>query len=138
MRALRYVAAVSKEWLYPEYKANFGLWNKLGDEYLLMPDPRSSTFSSEIVVGYGNGKADAFDEYGRKPWHSDYKEKKRYRSEWESFLAFQGEYARKFGPKRKGVAFKFNRLDNLEDSPEYHKYHLNLENRKKSKWRKKR
>jgi hypothetical protein len=98
-RAYRYIAAASKDWLYPEDKIKIKRWDKIGQSYLLMPDPRSITFSSEILIGYDDKRVDAFDEYGRKPWHSDYKDQKRHKDEWESFHAFQGEYARLFGPK---------------------------------------
>ena len=58
-----------------------------------MPDPRSVTFSSEQFVGYKNGRSDAFDEYGRKPWHKDYNDKTQRDYEWKTFQAFQGEYS---------------------------------------------
>jgi hypothetical protein len=140
-RAYRYIAAANKEWLYPEEKISTHYWNKLGNGYLLMPDPRSVTFSPEVVIGYNNGPADIFDSYGRKPWYPDYDNKKESDIEWNTFHAFQGEFARVFGPRRRGQSFENCRLDEAEDNPDYHSYHLSLESEFKqklpSKYRKK-
>jgi hypothetical protein len=140
-RAYRYIAASKKEWLYPEEKIRTQHWDKLGNGYLLMPDPRSVSFSSEIIIGYSDSRAESFDAYGRKPWQNGYDDKAQHDKEWETFHAFQGEFARVFGPRRRGVAFEGVRLDNEEDSPDFHAYHLRSEKkfkkyRYKSKHRK--
>ena len=41
-----------------------------------------------------------------------------------TFHAFQGEFARVFNPKRGGQVLKNCRLDEAEDNPDYHAYHL--------------
>lgn len=130
-RAFRYVAAVQREWLYPEKSLTKPQWNALGENYLLMPDPRSVTFSSEILMGFKDGSSDAFDEYGRKPWDPSYLDETRKAKEWETFLAFQGEFARLFGPRRRGRAYDYGREQNEEDSEDFHRYHLSLEQRHK-------
>jgi hypothetical protein len=132
-RAYRYIAAAKKEWLYPETKIPSQKWDELGQGYLFMPDPRSVTFSSEVIIGYDNKRADFFDEYGRKPWQPDYNNKAERDKEWETFHGFQGEFARVFGPRRRGISFELGRLDKEEDSPDYHAYHLELEHKFKSK-----
>lgn len=132
-RAYRYIAAAKKEWLYPEKNISTHYWNKLGNGYLLMPDPRSVTFSSEVVFGYKNRRADWFDAYGRKPWHSDYDNKNESDIEWNTFHAFQGEFARVFGPMRRGLSYESCQLDEVEDSADYHAYHLSLESTCKQK-----
>lgn len=132
-RAFRYIAAAKNEWLYPEKRLTYNRWDEIGSSYLLMPDPRSVTFSTEIVIGYDNKTSEAFDEYGRKPWYTDYKEQKRHENEWNTFHEFQGEYARLNGPKRKGNAYNFSEKDQSEDSADYHAYHLSLEQKLKSK-----
>jgi|SRR5579862_162059 len=126
-RAFRYIAAAVEEWLYPERHIPSGHWRKLDDRYLLMPDPRSVSFSSEMLIGYEGGASDAFDEYGRRPWHQDYSDKTRHDREWRTFHRFQGEYARLFGPKRRGIGFDFGGRERNEDSPEFHQYHLDSE-----------
>ena len=65
-RAYRYIAAAKEDWLYPESQIPTEHWDKLGNGYLFMPDPRSITFSTEMLFGYKDKLADAFDEYGRK------------------------------------------------------------------------
>ncbi len=132
-RAYRYIAAARQEWLYPEHKIPTQHWNKLGNGYLFMPDPRSVTFSTEITIGYRNDRYDWFDEYGRKPWQPEYNDKSEREKEWDTFHAFQGEFARVFGPKRRGVSFEHGQLDKAEDSPDYHAYHLALEEKFKTK-----
>lgn len=137
-RAYRYIAAAKEEWLYPELKIPSEHWRKLGRGYLLFPDPRSVTFSKEIIIGYDDKRSDGFDEYGRKPWHSDFGDKKRSNQEWRTFHAFQGEYARVFGPTRQGTSYEFHRQANSEDSPDYHAYHLSMEKKFKPRIVKKR
>lgn len=131
-RALRYIAASEEAWLYPEKSISTQWWDKLGNGYLFMPDPRSVSFSTEFIVGYKNKKSDLSDEYGRKPWQPDYGDKERRELEWVTFQAFQGEFARIFGPKRRGRAFEGGMLDSEEDDQEYHAYHLGLESKFKT------
>jgi len=132
-RAFRYIAAAKEEWLYPENNIHFKRWDEIGSSYMLMPDPRGVSFSTNIFAGYKNGKSSAFDEYGRKPWHSDYDNTKRRDDEWNTFLAFQGEYARLFGPKRRGLSFELGKKDKSVDDADYHAYHLSLEQKYKPK-----
>ncbi len=131
-RAFKFVAASNEEWLYPEEKITTNYWDKLGNGYLLMPDPRSVNFSSEIIFGYGQGRAVSFDSYGHKPWQRKYDDKERHDREWISFHAFRGEFARIFGPKRRGLSFQGMSLTPPEDSPEYHSYHLKCEQKYKT------
>jgi len=132
-RAYRYIAAQQEEWLYPEKHVRSIHWNKLGSGYLFMPDPRSVSFSTETIIGYKDGRADAFDEYGRKPWEEGYTGEQLVQKEWNTFHAFQGEFARVFGPKRRGRAFEFGKIDDVEDSADFHAYHLRLEQKFKPK-----
>jgi Protein of unknown function (DUF4238) len=125
-RAYRYVAAVTENWLYPERCIPSEHWRKLSDRYVLMPDPRSVSFSSEILIGYKGGRSEAFDEYGRRPWHKSYRDQELHKREWRTFHAFQGEYARLFGPGKRGICFEFGH-ETQEDSAEFHQYHLKLE-----------
>ena len=126
-RACRYIAAAKEEWLYPEARIPSQVWDKLGQGYLLMPDPRSVVFSNEIIIGYKDKSSDAFDAHGHKPWQKGFSDKDREKLEWETFHAFQGEFARLFGPQRRGRSFELGSLSKEEDDPDYHQYHLKLE-----------
>ena len=126
-RARRFIASPVEEWLYPEKKLPSDHWRKLDDRYLLMPDPRSLTFSGEMFIGYKDGQSDAYDEYGRRPWQKGYASKPASDREWRTFHAFQGEYARLFGPRRRGRTQEFNRLGKEEDNVDFHAYHLRSE-----------
>jgi len=131
-RACRYVAAARKEWLYPERHISIRRWDKLGNGYLLMPDPRSMSFPSDVYIGYESGRSEAFDEYGRRPWDADYSDKAHRNQEWITLQAFKGEFARVFGPKRRGSSFELGSLAE-EDSPSYHKSLLRSEGYYKSR-----
>ncbi len=127
MRALRHIAAARDEWLFPENHIPTQHWGKLGGGLLLMPDPRSITFSGEIIIGYDDKRADSYDEYGRKPWQKEYNDEKLADREWETFHRFQGEFARHYGPERRGRSYTMMQLDPERDDDDYHQYHLSLE-----------
>lgn len=129
-RSFRFIAAEEKEWLYPDKYVSVGDWNKYGKGYLCIPDPRSMSLTGEILIGYKGGGADAFDSYGRKPWQEGYSQDSS-SDETDAFYSFMGEFARLFGPKRRGRSFEMGRLEPEEDSPDYHKYHLSCERRQR-------
>jgi hypothetical protein len=137
-RAHRYMGAAKEEWLYPEKYITKSDWYQYGNGYLLMPDPRSMTYGGEIFIGHSDGTVSAFDEYGHRPWQKEYRDGNHgVGKDWHTFHRFKGEFARLFGPYRRGRAFWGARLDNECDSDEYHQYHLELEKRVLSKRRKK-
>jgi hypothetical protein len=123
-RALRYVSAGREEWLYPEEHVSKDDWSGYGDGYLLMPDPRAVNFGSEMFIGYRSGAVDHFDAYGRRPWQKDYGKESQERREFRTLYRFKGEFARRFGPYRRGVTW-----DDHEprDSDDMHEYHLSLD-----------
>lgn len=126
-RAHRYIAAANEEWLYPERKIPSDHWRKLDDRYLLMPDPRCLHLGGEILIGYDNGRSEAYDEYGHRPWQKGYRKKLK-GDEFRTLYAFQGEFARLFGPRRRGMNDNFGgRKPNDTDSAEFHRYHLDQE-----------
>jgi hypothetical protein len=126
-RALRYVAAARADWLYPETHISKSQWNVFGYGYLLMPDPRGVTFGGEILIGYQDGRSTSFDAYGRRPWQPGYGKEYKSGVEFETLHRFQGEFARLFGPRRRGRAFGVDKLDSETDSEDSHRYHLALE-----------
>ena len=67
-RSLRYIAAAEEEWLYPELRLRSKCWRKLGDGYLLMPDPRHIHGGGQVTIGYDTGRSESFSEYGHRPW----------------------------------------------------------------------
>ncbi len=125
-RAHQFVAAAKEEWLFPENAIPSTHWRNLDDRYLLMPDPRCMTLGGEIIVGYKGGRSAAFDEYGRRPWQKGYS-RDGVPAESQTFYAFQGEYARLFGRKRRGISSEFGGRQRSEDDEDYHQYHLDLE-----------
>jgi len=126
-RAHRFIAAGAEPWLYPEKRIPSEHWRKLDDRYLLMPDPRSILFSGEIVVGFADDRpAYRVDAHGRVPSQRGYGQ---YKHERAAAYRFKGEFARVFGPRRRGRTFAMNRLDPEEDSADFHQYHLDLEGR---------
>ncbi len=128
-RALRYVAAAREEWLHPENHLPTEHWSKLGNGYLLMPDPRSVVFMGDIFIGYKNNRTDALDEYGRRPWEGGYSDDEFAEREMKTFERFQGEFSRLYGPERRGRSFSLDRLDPQCDDDDYHNFHLSLEGR---------
>lgn len=127
-RAFRYVAAGREEWLHPEKYVSKSHWNTYGDGYLLMPDPRSIMYGTEIMIGHGDGSVSEYDEYGRRPWQPGYTGSDQdVDDDWGTFSRFQGEFARLFGPERRGRAINGLHLDNERDDDEYHQFHLSLE-----------
>jgi hypothetical protein len=126
-RAYRYLGASKEEWLYPEKFVTKSDWYQYGKGYLLMPDPRSIKYGGEILIGHSDGRVSAFDEYGHRPWQRGYRKRNDgVDKDWHTFQRFKGEFARLFGPYRRGRAFE----DRECDSDEYHQYHLGLEKRK--------
>jgi hypothetical protein len=134
-RAQRFIAAATEEWLYPEKKIPSTHWRKLDERYLLMPDPRSEVMGGEIIIGYRDGRAESFDEYGRRPWQDGYNggstptqdARREMSAESKTLYAFQGEFARLFGRKRRGVSDQLGGRRHVEDSEEFHQYHLDME-----------
>lgn len=128
-RALRYIAAAEKEWLFPDNHVSKSDWNTYGDGYLCMPDPRPIHLGGEIFMGFDDGHVEATDEYGRRPWQKDYNKEGKSLTESRTLNKFKGEFARLYGPVRRGLAFS----DNEKDSEEYHNYLLGLEKKRRKK-----
>ena len=76
------------------------------------------------------------DEYGRRPWEKGFEKESKSLDEGKTLYRFKGEFARLFGPKRRGRTFQGMRLDNEQDSEEFHQYHLDEEIKHKTSWKK--
>jgi hypothetical protein len=125
-RAFRHIAAAEQEWLYPEKRVSTDHWKKLGDGYLLMPEPRLVSMGGKIMIGYNGGGSDAFSEYGHKPWQQGYEDKERDRRESEALYRFQAEWAIKHGPKYTANNSDFGGFKIREDSEEMTEHHQRL------------
>ncbi len=131
-RAYRFIAAAKQEWLFPEHYVSKSNWHQYGHGYLLMPDPRSVAYGGPMIIGYKDGSTSVYDEYGRRPWAEGYTWRNdNIEKDFNTFLRFKGEYARLYGPRRKGRAFNAAHFDDECDNEEMHKYHLNLEKKRR-------
>jgi hypothetical protein len=83
-----------------------------------MPEPRLIHLGGEILIGYKNGKSDAFSEYGHKPWQKGYKDAQREKREGESLYRFQAEWAIKRGARYTAEDFEFMNRRRWEDDAE--------------------
>lgn len=102
-RALRYIAAGEEEWLYPEREISKSDWSIFGHGYLLMPEPRVLHVGGEVVMGYSDGSAEAYDSFGRRPWDPDYAATSADELEHRSLRRFRDEFAALFGRDLRGA-----------------------------------
>lgn len=117
--ALRYIAGQEKDWLFPEAKLPSTHWKNLGNGYLLMPEPRDIHMGGEVIVRYKDGKADSWDEYGRKPWQKGYQGDGYDKKESDALERFQDEWALMQGPEYRGTSGQFHReMDGPHVMPE--------------------
>ncbi|SRR6266568_2002812 len=130
-RAWRYIGAAKEEWLFPERHVSKSQWNTYGHGYLLMPDPRCVAFKGEMIIGFKDGTSTGFDPYGRRPWEPDFGREGKERREFGTLHRFQGEFARLFGPVRRGRCYEFGSLSTECDEDWFHRYHLNLEKKRR-------
>lgn len=129
-RAHRFVGAGKEEWLYPEQFISKSNWNTYGHGYLLMPDPRDVHYTGEVIMGFNDGRTTAFDAYGRRPGERDFGKEGREMRDFQTLYRFKGEFARLFGPIRRGRSYEFGDLSKERDDDSMHQYHLSLEKKK--------
>jgi Protein of unknown function (DUF4238) len=120
MRAHRHIASIERDWLFPEKRLKSTHWSKFGDGYLLMPDPREVHMGGEIYVGYEDGRSEAWNEYGHRPWHRGFKDERRYARESQALRKFQAEFAALYGPTQRGWSEQFHNKGPRTYSDEYH------------------
>lgn len=107
MRASRYIAAAEREWLYPEQRMRNTHWRKLGDGYLLMPEPRHLHGGGEVIIGYGDGTSDAFSPYGHRPWQKGFRDERQSSREFQSLERFKAEWCWMYGREYRGIVIDF-------------------------------
>lgn len=127
-RARRFIGAAKEEWLFPDTYVSKSNWNTFGHGYLLMPDPRAIHLGGDVYIGFKDGSSTGFDPYGRRPWQSGFG--KDSASDGKTLFRFQGEFARLFGPLRRGRSHNIDGLDKERDDDWFHQYHLGLEKRR--------
>lgn len=96
-RARRYVAAGQKEWLYPEKLLKTTMWDKLGDKFFLMPDPRKVPFTTGFFGMREDGTVLSSDEYGRHLRDNDPKVKATRNMERRAFENAKKAWDDQFG-----------------------------------------
>jgi hypothetical protein len=124
MRANRYVASAEPAWLFPEKHLSSTHWSKFGDGYLLMPDPRDVHMGGDIYVGYDDGRSEAWNEYGHRPWQRGFIDERRYTRESFALRKFQAEFAALYGPDQRGWSEQYGRDGPHSYSGEYHDHML--------------
>jgi hypothetical protein len=123
-RADRFIAAAQEEWLYPERRLGKVHWRRLGDGYLLMPDPRHVHMGGTATVGYAGGGYDHWNEYGHRPWEIGFEDQRRDAIESASLVRFQAEWSAMFGPMYRGLTDHFARHKKNFVSDEIHAHYL--------------
>lgn len=111
-RAYRYIGAGCEEWLYPERHVKCS-WRSVGDQHLLMPDPRSLHPGAEITVGYASGATEAMDTFGRRPGDHQFGQEARSADEIEAHMRWCDEFERLFGEGRRGVSWEDRNLERV-------------------------
>lgn len=77
--------------------------------------------------GGGPGGPGAMDEYGRLPGDPDFEAERIKSIEHQTLPWFKGEFAKLFGPLRRGRSMQAMQIDNEYDDDDFHKYHLGLQ-----------
>jgi hypothetical protein len=132
-RARRYIGAGQEDWLFPENYVSETDWNTYGHGYFLMPDPRDVHYGGDIFIGFKDGSSTAFDPYGRRPWQHDFGAEDRGKHVSHTLFQFQGEFARLYGPFRRGRSYEMGHLTKERDDDSFHQYHLKLEKQEAGK-----
>tara|TARA_R110002124_G_scaffold226942_1_gene392092 strand:- start:180 stop:731 length:552 start_codon:yes stop_codon:yes gene_type:complete len=127
-RAHRYIAAAEQDWLYPELSLTCDHWRKLGNGYLLMPDPRHLHMGGSVVAGWDNGRSEAWGPYRHRPWEAAYEDAKREETETKALYRFQAEWSAMFGRSYRCRTHRFGRAEQLtEEWPESFERALRLD-----------
>ena len=135
-RALRYIAAADKDWLYPEKHLSSTHWGNFGQGYLLMPEPRQIALGGETYIRYEDGRSEDFGEYGHRPRQKGFKDEKRAAVESAALRRFVAEWSVMQGPAYRGTPWEMYHKNNgpYVTPDEFHKW--DLERAEKYRYRK--
>lgn len=126
-RALHYIAAAEKDWLYPERHLRDDHWRKLGDGYLFMPDPRHIYMGGETFIGYKDGTSEGFGAYGHRPGQPGYQDQQREERERNALERFKAEWSVTHGTKYRATSGQFYHPGDKirsDESADMHKHYI--------------
>lgn len=133
LRANRYIAAAREEWLFPEaiLPKEARDWSTMGRGWLFMPDPRNEFMGGEVLIGYKDGRSDAYSPYGHRPWQKGYEDQGREARETRALDRFKAEFARYQGPEWRSVSAEMGNWDlsDRSDSTDMHEHYLEVAKR---------
>jgi hypothetical protein len=83
-----------------------------------------------MFIGWKDGTSSAFDAYGRRPWEKDFDTDSGpiQGGKYDPLQRFQSEFARRYGPYRRGRASFGGTLEREKDGDEYYQSLINSEN----------
>ncbi len=94
-RATHYVAAVDRDWLYPERRVSTTDWRALDNDRFLLPHVWKVGFTTGVYAGGAKGAHFAADEYGRHPWQRRFQDRRQHDIEWFQYERSKQEWAKK-------------------------------------------
>jgi hypothetical protein len=114
-RATRYIAALEKEWLFPERRVSTIEWRALDDDWFLLPHVWKVGFTGGIYAGSDRGPTFAADEHGRHPGQPGFQDKRQRDFEWVLYHRSREEWAIKRGGKSRAMVDQRIGRHNFED-----------------------
>lgn len=105
-RAFRFVAAGREEWLHPERHVSKSDWARFGAGYLCMPDPRSIHADVAMMLEFDDGRTEAHDSFGHRPWEAGYSGD-GIPATSKTLREFKQEFAELFGAHPRGQPFDY-------------------------------
>ena len=114
-RATRYLAAVDREWLYPERRVSTTEWGALDEDWFLLPHVWKVGFTTGIFAGGAKGAHFAADEYGRHPWQRRFQDKRQHDIEWFQYERSKQEWAKKRVAKSRAMTDERIGRHNVDD-----------------------
>jgi hypothetical protein len=114
-RATKFVASGRKDDLYPERELGRLNWEKLDDDWFLLPHLWKVNFTTGIRMGTMDGRHFAMDEYGRDPRHPRFEDPRRRAKEHRTFEEGKREWAKKRIGKSLAQTWEWGRENSIHD-----------------------
>ena len=77
-----------------------------------------------VYMGYEDGRSEAWNEYGHRPWQKGFEDRRRSDREGKALRKFQAEFAALYGPEQRGWSEQFGKKAARSYSDEYHNHLL--------------